>query len=136
MKIFIENYTREDIINIFNYYYDKAEIIYFNILFDSADEESFISIFKADLIFKKEDKYYSTNKMLKVKSSQEVHDYILKNDILFCNNNFIEDISMFKEENEIFATITHEKYIIIHIEKIDLSYIQKLNISYNLMPYH
>ena len=69
-------------------------------------------------------KIYPRNKSISYQLNEDVIKFILSKKYTDWKNYYLEDISIFKNDLEIFATITHENYIIMPLnadEYIDLN---------------
>ena len=91
--------------------------------FDKIPEIDSISKHIIDTV-KPKQKIYPRNKSISYQLNEDVIKFILSKQYMDWKNYYLEDISFFKNDLEIFATITHENYIIMHLnadEYIDLN---------------
>ena len=92
---------------------DYVEFNVFKGCFDKIQEIEIISKHKIDTAIPKPlQKIYPRDSFIRYLLHEDVIKFILSKHYMEWENFYLEDISIFKDEMEIFATITHENYVI------------------------
>lgn len=107
-----DNYTWTRLLNRFIGIGDAIE---FNILYHDNNLKNILDKFKVDFLEtgRRKNKIYSRGKYVRFKMSTEVKEFIFSKTYKSWKNFCLEDISILKDGEELFATITHENCIYI-----------------------
>ncbi len=100
----------------------KAETVEFNILYkrhEKSLEKEFGEDFKLASYLSNVKKIYSSGKCVQFPLTENIKNILMSKDYSSWNNNYIEDPSFRKNGEEIFATITHEHYVIMLLSETE-----------------
>jgi hypothetical protein len=104
---------------LLSFAFDLAEEVSFNILSRKKELPQEIKDLYPDLILRETNfkKLYPTKNSISFNLTERLKTFILSKSYSDWNNYYLEDISFYKNNQEFFATITHENYIVIIVDE-------------------
>jgi len=121
--------------DVLNHALPLATHIEFNILYTDGSLDKFIEEYESSIvsITKGKEKVYSSGKVLRMKKTDHAVGLLIDKGFSGFRNWFLEDPSLYIEDCEILATISHENQVYLNPEYIDLNKFPHFKLEHRLV---
>lgn len=120
--------------DVLNYILPLATHVEFNILYSDKNLKDFLKEYESSIveIIRKKDKIYSSGKILRMRITDQIVEFLEEKNYSDFKNWFLEDPSFYINDQEVVATISHEDQIYLDPKHLDPSQFTHFKLEHKL----